>query len=222
MRQHRGEPRPRAEHHPVRLQDRRDRLGHGRRVGGQQRDGPDPARRDRDCRLAAHGGDGVGLGRVEALHGGDDVHRHRGHRQHPPGDAQQPAHPVEAGDRVAEQVPQARDQQVAQGVAGQVAAAAEAMLDHAGPGRAPFVVPAQRREGHPQVPRGQRAELLAEPARRAAVVGHGDDRGHVVGHPAQRGQGRGEAVPPAERDHPRSTLQGGQTLTPARGRGATR
>ncbi len=34
-----------------------DRLGHGRRVGGQQRDRPHPARRDRDRGLPAHRGD---------------------------------------------------------------------------------------------------------------------------------------------------------------------
>ena len=107
-----------------------------------------------------------------------------------------------AGDVVAEQLPQRDDQQVADGVAVHLAVAGEPVLQHAGPGAAPLVVAAQRGQRHPQVAGRQHAELAAQPARRAAVVGHGDDRGQVVDDVARSArQRRGQAVAAAERDH---------------------
>ena len=134
-----------------------------------------------------------------------DLQRHRRHRQDPAARAEQPADPVQGADRVAEPLPQRGDEQVADRVAVQAALgrAAEAVLQHVGPGAAPLVVAAQRGQRHPQVAGRQAAEFAADAAGGAAVVGDGDDRGQGVGDGAQRGQGRGQAVAAAEGHDPR-------------------
>ncbi len=53
----------------------------------------------------------------------------------------------------------------------------EAVLEDVGPGAAPVVVAAQRGQRHAQVTGREAAELLAQPARGAAVVGDRDDGG---------------------------------------------
>ena len=199
VRQHTGEPRAGAEHHPLRVEHRAHRLGHRGRVGRQQRDRPHLARRAGARRLAADRADLLRPVRVGADHFRHDVQRHRGHGQHPAAGAEQPAHPFQARDRVAEQVPQRHDEQVADGVPGQLAVAAEPVLHHLAPGRAPFVVTAQRGQRHPQVTRGQDAVVTAQPTARPAVVRDRHDRGEITGHPAQGRQGRRQPVPAAER-----------------------
>jgi hypothetical protein len=99
-----------------------------------------------------------------AQHLRDDIQRHRGHRQHPAAGAEQPSHPFQARDRVAEQVPQRHDEQVPDGVPGELMIAAEPVLHHLAPGGAPVVVPAQRGQRHPQVTRRQDTEITAQPA----------------------------------------------------------
>ena len=91
-------------------------------------------------------------------------------------------------------------QQVAHRVAGQRADAAEAVLHEGAPPAAQLVVGGQRGHRHPQVARREQAQLAAQPAGRAAVVGHGDDGGDVVGEQAQRGQRGVQPVAAAERD----------------------
>jgi len=91
-------------------------------------------------------------------------------------------------------------------VAAHVAVTCEAVLEHARPGVAPLVVTAERRQRHPQVARRQHPELRAQPAGRAAVVGHRDDGrqvvdDQVVDEEPQRLQGRREAVATAEGHH---------------------
>ena len=90
-------------------------------------------------------------------------------------------------------------------VAAHLAVAGEPVLQHPRPGVAPLVVAAQRGQRHPQVAGRQHAELAAQPPRRAAVVGDGDDGGQVVDdqvgdEQAQRLQGGGQAVAAAEGD----------------------
>ena len=162
----------------------------------------------------------VGVG---APHPRGDVHRRGRHRQHPAVGAEQPAHPVERADVVAHQLPQRDDQQVADDVALHLAVAGEAVLDDLGPGAAPLVVAAQRGERHPQVARGQHAELAAQPARRAAVVGDRHDGGQVVDgevvvEAAQRRQG-GERGRARHRGRPRPARCPRSHVTPCRGRG---
>ena len=105
-------------------------------------------------------------------------------------------------------------------MAAHLAVAGEAVLDDLLPRPAPVVVPAEGGQRHPQVARRQHAELAAEPPRRAAVVGHGDDGGRVVHDVAQRGERGVQAVPAAERDDLVVTERG--HVTPARGRGGWR
>ncbi len=199
--EHAGEPGAGSEHHPVGLAHRCDGLRAGDRLLGAQRDGAD---------LAGGGGDGVlpddllqrrRVGRVEADHLGHDVERDRARREHPAHDAEQAADEVEGPHLVAGALRQAGEQQVAHGVPGERAVAREAVLEQRLPGAAPVVVAGQRGERHPQVAGRERVELAAQPAARAAVVGHGDDRGEPVGGPAQRLQAGRQPVTAAEGDH---------------------
>ncbi|MDQ0814076.1 hypothetical protein QFZ63_005790 [Streptomyces sp. B3I7] len=102
---------------------------------------------------------------------------------------------------VAELFPQGDDQQVADRVFVQVALGLEAVLDDAGPGLAPVVVPAQRGQRLAQVAGREHAELVAETSAGAAVVGDGDDGGEVAGDAAQRGERGGQPHAAAEGDH---------------------
>ena len=58
--------------------------------------------------------------------------------------------------------------------------ALEPVLQHPRPGHAPLVVAAERGQRHPQVAGREDAELAAQPARRAAVVGDGHHGGQLV------------------------------------------
>ncbi len=232
VRDHRGEPRAGAEHHPVGGLDRLERLGRGRRVGRHQRDRVDDPVGGGHLDLAADAHEGVGVVGHQPAHVGGDVHRHQRHRQHPTGGAEQPADVVERVDVVAEQLPEPDDEQVADHVVAHLAVAGEPVLEHPRPGHAPLVAPAERRQRHPQVARGQHAELAAQPTRRAAVVGDGDDRGEVVDHELvdQQPQRRQRGVQPvaaAEGDDGhrpvgRQLIGHPHPITPCPGRGGTR
>ena len=94
----------------------------------------------------------------------------------------------------------------------------EAVLEHPGPGVAPLVLAAQRRERHPQVAGRKHPELRPQPPRRAAVVGHGDHGGQlvddqVVDQHAERAQRRGEPVAAAEGDHRLGAVVGSSLAT---------
>ena len=175
------------------------------RVRRLQRDRVDDALGGGHGHLAVHRGDRLGV-LAQTTHRSGDVHRVQGHRQHPAGGLEQPTDPVEGVHRVAEKLPEADDQQVPDDVATHLTVAGEPVLEHPGPGLPPVVVPAQRREGHPQVAGGQDAELAAQPPRGAPVVGDRDDRrqlvdGEVVHQPTQRLQRRVQPVAATEGDH---------------------
>ena len=141
------------------------------------------------------------------------------HRQHPAARPEQPGDPVEPVDVVVQQLPERDDQQVAHRVAVHLAVGLEPVLEHLGPGLSPPVVAAQGRQRHPQVTGREHAELLAQPSRRAAVVGDRDHRRQVGGQPPQRGQGRGQPVPATQRDDRRLGRPAHPRPTPDRGRG---
>ncbi len=90
---------------------------------------------------------------------------------------------------------------------------------HLGPGLAPLVVAAQRGQRLAQVAGRQHAQLGAQPAAGAAVVGDGDHRGQVAGDPAQRGQRGGQPVAAAEGDdlrrHPGAAARERRQTAPA-------
>ena len=149
---------------------------------------------------------------------GLDVQRHRGHRQHPAAGAEQPPDPVEAGDRVAEQLPQRDDQQVADRVAGAARprwrSGAGARRARSGPTRCRRTARPAPSAGRPAAGRRtRRAAGRDEPPSSATV----DDGGERVGQAPQRRQGRGQAVPAAERDDRRA----GATGVPAAGTAGT-
>ena len=200
VRHDRREPRPGAEEDPVGLADRGQGLVGAARVRRQQAYALHPPPGRGDPVLAPDDGDGLGVCGVVADDLGLDLERDAGHRQDPAAGVEQPADEVQAVDGVAEQVPEGHDEEVAEGVAGQRPLALEPVLEHVPPGVAPLGVVAERRERHPQIPGRQDRELLAQPSRRPAVVGDRDDGGDPVGEQLQRGEGRRQAVAPAEGD----------------------
>ncbi len=201
MRDHGGEPGARAEHHPVGVPHRGDRLGDGRRLLRHHMDGLHLAAGERDGGLAADRGDRVRTVRFMALDLGLEFQGHRRHGQHPAVRAEQLADQVERLDVVAELLPQRDDQQIADRVVVQLALALEAVLDHLGPGLAPVVVAAQRGQRLAQIAGRQDAQLVAEAAAGAAVVGDRDHGGQVTGDAAQRGQRGGQAHASAQGHH---------------------
>ena len=122
---------------------------------------------------------------------GLEDHRLDGGRQHPAPDPEQPAGLVEGGHRIAGAVDEAGQDQVPERVAGQLLLA-EAVLEGGGQQRARL---GQRHQALAQVPGRDDLEELAEPARRAAVVGHRHDGRHLGrcsgGRPAGWRPGRG-------------------------------
>ena len=147
-----------------------------------------------------------------------EIERHRRHRQHPAVRAEQPANPVEALDGIAEQFPERHDQDIADRVPAKIRVPGEPVLDNLAPGGAPVVIAAQRRQRHPQVAGRQHAELAAQPAARAAVIGDRDDGGELAGDPAQGGE-RGEQPVAAAERHDLAAVRPGRRLGLAAGAG---
>ena len=194
---HAGEPGAGAEQQHVGRFHRIERLRAGPRSVRAQPDPLHPARGGRDRHLAP---DERAVAGPEAGDLGLDVERVTTHRQHPAAQPEQRGDLVERGDRVAEHLHQAGEQQVADRVPGERAGAAEAVLHELAPATSRVVVGGERGEGHPQVAGWEHAELAAQPAGRPAVVGDRDDGGDVVGEPPQGGQGGVQPVAAAERD----------------------
>ena len=106
--------------------------------------------------------------------------------------------------------PPARPAQVAQGVAGQLAGLAEAVLE--GPGQHRGGV-GQGHQALAQVPQGHHVELLAQAAARAAVVGHRDHGRDLRGVAPERPEGHGRAVPAAHGHDPGARGHGAHRST---------
>jgi hypothetical protein len=180
-------------HEPGRI----ERFRAGPRPVGPQPHPLHPARGGRHRDLTP---DERAVTRSEPADLGLDVERVAAHGQHPPAQPQQGGDLVERGDRVAEHLHQPGQQQVADRVPGERPGAAEAVLHELAPAAPRFVVGGERGERHPQVAGREQAELTAQPAGRAAVVGDGDDGGDVVGEPPQRRQRGVQPVTAAQGD----------------------
>ena len=192
---------PGPEHHQVGRHDRVHRLPGGRRVPRQQ---PHPSH------LAHGGGDGHLAAdhpahpriRFQARNIGLDPQSHRAHRQHPAMDAEDAAQLVERRHRIGQHLVETGQNQVADRVARQRAAATEPVLDDRRPQPAVRAVRCQRRQRHSQITRRHHIQLAAQPTRRSAVVGDRDHRGDVRGEPAGGRQRGVQPVPATERDDP--------------------
>ena len=198
--QHAGEPRARPEDQHVGVAHGVDGLLARLRGLGQQPHAVDTARRGGHRDLPA---DPVrAAGTPQPGHLGLDVQGLAAHRQHPAPDTEQCPHLVQGGDGVAEGVHEAGEQEVADGVPGERAGAAEPVLHELAPARARRIVGRERGQGHPQVAGRQQAQLPAQPARRAAVVGHRDHGRDLVGEQADGRQRGVQPVPTAQRHDP--------------------
>ena len=93
--------------------------------------------------------------------------------------AEQPADRVQRGHRVAQRLPRPAISRLPTACPASSPAPPKRCCSTPRPGPAPVVVAAQRGQRHPQVAGRQHAELAAQPAARAAVVGDRDDRGDV-------------------------------------------
>ena len=134
-----GEQRPGGEDDLVGHLDGADRVRVGLGVGGDDVDPPDPVHRVRHRHLAFDGAAPRVVGRPRF---GGEHHRVGGGRQHPPGALQEPAGLVERPAEVAEHLGEADDDQVAEGVAVEVAAQESGA-------RTPPARPCRRRPGRP-------------------------------------------------------------------------
>ena len=123
-----------------------------------------------------------------------------GGRRAAPGRRRRASRPASSSARaeVAERLGEADDQEVAERVALELAAARSGARTRAGHG--PSSVVAERDEALAQVAGRGHAEVAAQPAGRAAVVGDAHDRGDRPGVPAHGAQRDREPVPAAERD----------------------
>jgi hypothetical protein len=148
--QHAREPRPWAEEHHVRAEHGVDRLlarprRGARRPHGVQGDALHLPWGAGDGHLPANAAHGTVL--VQPGHLGLDLQRLGRHGQHAAGHADQPAGLVERGNRVPEHLEQPRQEQVANGVPGERAVAAEAVLEHLRPQGAPVTLLGDRQRG---------------------------------------------------------------------------
>ena len=141
-----------------------------------------------------------------------NVDRRRRHGQDTPLRTQQTTDPVEAFDRIVEKLPQAGDQQVAEGVPVERAGRVEAQLHDVSPRQAPLGFLTERGQRHAQIAGGQDWHLLAQSAGATAVVGDGHDGGQRAGNVAQRPQRCGQSVSAAKGN---DVLAGFSTLNPA-------
>ncbi len=192
VRQHAGEPRTGAEQHQIGVRHRPDGLRAGRGSLSTVRVQTDlfhTSGRTRDGHLPPDRADRVGIG-VQPDDVGGHVQRHRRHRQHPALHAEQPARPVQHLDRIAQHFEQPGQHEVAHGMSGEGAAAAEAVLEHRRPQLTVGVGVGERGERLAQVAGRQHAQFAAQPAGRPAVVGHRHHRRHLGGDPAKRRQRR--------------------------------
>jgi hypothetical protein len=120
-------------------------------------------RRRSDGDLTADGAGARGIVGVDALHPGDEVQGDVGHGEHPAAAAQERAELVQRPDGVTGmQLGEAGEHEVADGVAGEGARAAEPVLEQPGQLLGPVVVPGECGQRHPQVTGWQDGHLAAD------------------------------------------------------------
>ena len=207
MRDHGGVPGAGTQDDPVGLGDRfGDRGGH---LGllGRNAYVLDGSRGDSDLGLTGHD-----VAAAAVVHIRLDVDRRRRHGQDASLCAEESTNPVEAFDGIVEELPQAGDQQVAEGMPVERAGRVEAQLHDVAPGQPPLGFLTERGQRHAQVAGRQDRHLLAQSPGATPVIGDGHDGRQRAGDVAQCPQGRGQAVSAAEGD---DVLAGFSTLNPA-------
>ncbi|SKZ86038.1 Uncharacterised protein [Mycobacteroides abscessus subsp. abscessus] len=210
------EPRAGTEHHEVGGSDGVESVVTGGRVGRHQTHATHLARRRRDRDLSPDDPTDPWIG----FEAGDirlDLQWAGRHGKYPAVDVEKSAQFIEGRDRVTENLGQAREEQIADGMPCECAVSTETMLQSASPQlvtgalhRARFgIVVAiverggrahQRDHRHSQITRRDDVELTPEPAGRAAVVGNRHHRRDVLAEIPHRRQRRVQAVASTERD----------------------
>ena len=210
------EPRAGSQYDEVGSGDGVESIVTGRRVGRQQTHATHLARRRRDRDLSPDDPTDPWIG-FETGHIRFDLQRPGRHRKHPAVDVEKSAQFIEGRDRVAENLGQAREEQVADGMPCECAVSTKTMLQRACPQfvtrafhRARFGVVAsiverggcahQRDHRHPQIAGRDDVEFASEPAGRTTVVGNRHHRRDVRAEVPHRRQRRVQAVASTERD----------------------
>ena len=165
------------------------------------------ARRDGDLALA---GNDVAASAV--IHVGFNIDGGGRHGQDTTLRAKQAPDPVESFNRVVEELPESRDDQITERVSIEGTGRVQAQLHDVAPGESPFGFFTEGGQGHTQVARGQDRHFLAEATGTAAVVGDGDDSRQGAGDMSEGPQGGGQAVSATEGD---DGLAGFSSLNPA-------
>ena len=130
--------------------------------------------------------------------------RDRAHRQYPALDAEDAAQLVKCRNGIGEHLVEPGQQQVADRMAGQCAAAAEPVLKDGRPQPPVRAVGCQGRQRHSQITRRHHIEFAAQPSRRSAVVGNRYHGGDMRSEPAGGRQRGVEPVAAAQRDDARA------------------
>ena len=113
----------------------------------------------------------------------------QGNRQHCPVDAQQPRRLVNGGYGIAGYLGQRRQQQVAETMPVQPLPGGKAIVKKPPHQVGRRIVPGQRHQTPPQIPRRQMPQLRPQPPAAAAAVGHRDNGGKIAAPGPQPGQG---------------------------------
>ena len=167
----------------------------------------DGAGGDGDLALAGHD-----VAPPAVVHVRLDIDRGGRHGQDAALGAKQSADPVQAFNRIVEELPQARDQQVSERVPVEGPGRIQAQLHDVAPRQTPLGFLTERRQRHAQVARRQDRHLLAQSPGGSAVVGDGHDGRQGAGDVAKGPQGGGQSVSATEGD---DGLAGFSSLNPA-------
>ena len=190
VRDHAGEPRARARAPPSRPRHRGQRLGAGRRVAGSRRDREHPARGRGDLDLAADHGVGVGSSgstpRTRAMMS-SGARAIGSTRPWAPSSRPTQSRPSTWSPSSSQSATMSRLPTACWSISPSLANRCWSTRAQVPPHSSS---PQSAAERLPQVAGRQAAELLAQPARGAAVVGDGDDRGQARRRPGAAPPGR--------------------------------
>ena len=213
MRQNRRTPRTRTQNNPVRFFNSGERLRAGASILRGQTNIVNPLLL-REVHLTDHLHTLNTTTVMLTQHGAVNDHRIQRHRQHTAARIQQGTRPVQTRNRVIQQLPESRNQQVTESMVIQreltliPLGRAKTMLHHITPRATPIGVITQRRKRHTQISRRENTHLLTQTTRRAAIVSNRHNSRQIRRDVAKRRQGTVQPVAAAHRRDLRRTVRG--------------